>query len=656
MTRPPAIPTPASFPSLIVALAAAVLPARGIEVPLVVTQMRAYVDPGAAAPEPRPLAAPHRLDGARLLVLSPEGQTRPLATGFESAGDPDVSFDGQRVLFAGRREAGAPWRIWEIGLDGGGLRAVSPENLDARQPIHVSTLFTLDSPKPWYTLVFVGRDATLNEAGQPGTFSLYNLKLDGEELRRLTFNPNANVDPFQMWDGRVIYSAERHPNQPGGPAPHVGIYAVHIEGADMELYGGGRGRRIQRTPCATDNALIVFVESDAPAADGSGQLACVEERRPHVTYRELTRDPAFVYREPAPLPGGRILVSRRPAASGTWGIGLMNTATGTWEPVLDAGDQHEVQAVAAVPRRSPDGHSTVVETRFDTGTFYGLNCYDAESRMGPHLRTGMVHRVRFIEGIPAASAAGEAAARTDLLPVHRRLVGEAPVEADGSFNVEVPADIPLLLQTLDERGMALATCGWIWVKPRENRGCIGCHEDPERIPENEYVLALRRPSNRLVLPAAQRRSVTFRNDVAPVLKTHCANADCHGNEKHDLHLPLSADAPAEDDLRTAYARLLAAARTNATTPAATPPAGRYVDAGRARTSRLAWHLAGTNTARPWDASAGNGAPRDIPLMPPPDKGRPLSPEQLRTLIQWIDLGAPYATPTPVLPVNSVTKP
>jgi len=190
----------------------------------------------------------------------------------------------------------------------------------------------------------------------------------------------------------------------------------------------------------------------------------------------------------------------------------------------------------------------------------------------------------------------------------------------------------------------------------ESRGCIGCHEDPERIPENDYVLALRRPSNRLVLPAGQRRAVTFRDDVAPILKAHCANADCHGSEKNDLHLPLSADAPAEDDFRTAYARLLAAAQPNATIPAGTPPAGKYVDAGRARTSRLAWHLAGTNTARPWDSPTANGTPRDIPLMPPPDKGRPLSSEQLRSLIQWIDLGAPYATPSPVIPVNSATKP
>jgi len=86
--------------------------------------------------------------------------------------------------------------------------------------------------------------------------------------------------------------------------------------------------------------------------------------------------------------------------------------------------------------------------------------------------------------VPAAAATPRNAPRAATPFVQRRLVGEAPVEADGSFNVEVPADVPLLLQTLDERGLALATCGWFWVKPREKRGCIGCHEDPERVPEN----------------------------------------------------------------------------------------------------------------------------------------------------------------------------
>jgi hypothetical protein len=291
-----------------------------------------------------------------------------------------------------------------------------------------------------------------------------------------------------------------------------------------------------------------------------------------------------------------------------------------------------------------------VDTKLDSGIFYGLNCYDADLRMSPHLETGMVKRVRFIEGALAAAAqSAPGVAQEPALP--RRLIGEAPVEADGSFNVEVPADTPLLLQALDARGLALANCGWIWVKPKEKRGCIGCHEDPERIPENEYVLALRRPSNRLLLPPAQRRSVAFRSDIAPILQKHCAVADCHGGKDTPLPLPLTAEKPAAEDLRRAYATLMAPLKR--ANPGGSPQEGRYVDAGRARTSWLIWQLAGANTSRPWDLENKPAVTRKVRPMPPPGHGHPLNDEELRTIIQWIDMGAQYEPPA--VPENKQTS-
>lgn len=615
-------------------------PAR-LAAPLVVTQVPrgsrviSGSDEGA-------LRQADQMHHARLVLVSPEGQVQLLSEGFESACDPNVSFDGQRLLFAGKRAGDAYWRIWEMGLNGSGLRAVSPEQMDSRHPIYSAALFTLNSPEPWPAAVFVGRDDCLNETGRSAASSLYNVKLDGTELRKLTYNPNQNLDPFQMWDGRIIYAAERYPNEPSRSGRRVGLYAVHVEGSDMEFYGGGQGKRIQQMPCATDEGLVVFVESDEAAADGSGQLGCVDERRPHVTYRPLTCPPSFVFRYPAPLGGARILVSRRAVQGrGDWGIFAFDTPRSVCEPVFDTPDYDEVQAVPAASRRSPDGHSTAVDTKFNTGIFYGLNCYDADSRLARHMMTGMVKRVRFIEGVPQPASAGEKA-HVGLGPfVPRRLVGEAPVEPDGSFNVEVPADIPLLLQTVDEQGLALANCGWIWVKPQEKRGCIGCHEDPERIPENAYVQALRRPSNRLVLPPQARRVVSFRDDVAPILQRHCASADCHGGDDTPLHLPLGKAGAGEADLEQAYAALMA--------PAASPafgtiPEGRYVDAGRARTSWLVWQLAGQDLSRPWDAPGHAGQDREITRMPPQGKASTPSPEELRTLFQWIDIGAPFGGP------------
>jgi hypothetical protein len=155
------------------------------------------------------------------------------------------------------------------------------------------------------------------------------------------------------------------------------------------------------------------------------------------------------------------------------------------------------------------------------------------------------------------------------------------------------------------------------------------------------VLALRRPSNRLLLPPAQRRLLSFREHVAPLLQQHCAAVECHGGNDTPLHLPLTAAQPTEQQMQAAYQTLVT--QLEASTEVPLPRPGRYVDAGRARTSWLVWQLLGTSTSRPWDSSGtpAEAPARKVKLMPPPDKGRPLRPEDARTLIQWIDLGAQY---------------
>jgi hypothetical protein len=78
------------------------------------------------------------------------------------------------------------------------------------------------------------------------------------------------------------------------------------------------------------------------------------------------------------------------------------------------------------------------------------------------------------------------------------------------------------------------------------------------------------------------------------------------------------------------------------------PAGKYVDAGRARTSPLIWQLVGADVSRPWDRNSPRVGARhgEVQVMPPPGKGTPLNEEELKTVIQWIDLGAQYEAVEP----------
>ncbi|MBK8478051.1 MAG: hypothetical protein IPL39_17630 [Opitutaceae bacterium] len=610
----------------------------GLEAPMVVAQVPSGSQASQTQAAASGLARADWFDGSRLVLVAPDGKLRVLSEGFAAACDPNVSFDGQRVLFAGRKTAADHWRIWEIGPDGKNLRPVTPEGIEARNAIHVSTLFTLDSPKPWFTTVFVGRETA---AGPAAPWNLYNIRLEGGEFRRLTFNHGQNLDPYQTADGRVLYAAERSAQEPGGGDRRLSLFAIHMEGADNELYGATRGARVQQMPCATEQGLVVFVESAEPAADGSGQLAAVEHRRPHVTYRPLTTDAAYRFLYPSPLRGNQLLVSRRPAQdAGTCGIFRFDATTGRCDPVFDDPKFHDVQASVVAPRQQPDGHSTVVTAADNYGALYGLNCYTTTPARAAGTKVGDVKRVRFLEGVAAPSAT----AANGLVP--RRLIGEAPVEADGSINVELPADTPLILQTVDERGLALGTCGWIWVKPRENRACIGCHEDPELVPENKYVQSLRRLPNRLVPAPEARRSVSFIQDVVPILQKSCATAGCHGSTMSPLQLPLSAANLSESDLRKAYQNLTVPAASLSGETTAGPAAGKYVDAGRARTSRLAWMLLGENTSRPWDASATKTSPALTKHRVNPTTGESprLGAEELRTVLLWIDLGAQFDTP------------
>jgi hypothetical protein len=85
------------------------------------------------------------------------------------------------------------------------------------------------------------------------------------------------------------------------------------------------------------------------------------------------------------------------------------------------------------------------------------------------------------------------------------LLGEAAIEDDGSFHLLVPPNTPMQLQILDEDGIALRTSAWMWTKNKENRGCIGCHEDGELSPENVFPKALGKPAADLMLAPERAR-------------------------------------------------------------------------------------------------------------------------------------------------------
>jgi hypothetical protein len=99
-----------------------------------------------------------------------------------------------------------------------------------------------------------------------------------------------------------------------------------------------------------------------------------------------------------------------------------------------------------------------------------------------------VRYVRVLEGVQMGqSIAANAAFRT-------RLLGTVPVQADGSFAIEVPADVPVRFELVDEDGrMLVHETEFNSVRPGETKGCVGCHENRREASPNFRPLALDYP-------------------------------------------------------------------------------------------------------------------------------------------------------------------
>jgi hypothetical protein len=71
----------------------------------------------------------------------------------------------------------------------------------------------------------------------------------------------------------------------------------------------------------------------------------------------------------------------------------------------------------------------------------------------------------------------------------QQVLGYAPIEPDGSFKLNVPADTPIALAVVDAQGRAFQThTNWIQVRPGERRTCDGCHSPRRGAPINSGAI------------------------------------------------------------------------------------------------------------------------------------------------------------------------
>jgi hypothetical protein len=180
----------------------------------------------------------------------------------------------------------------------------------------------------------------------------------------------------------------------------------------------------------------------------------------------------------AELAQGDWLVSARTATGAHYALKLLKSSApkagaATMQTVLAISDENLVEPVLIAPRTRPHHHPSALHP----WSYANLLALDSRQSREGDLQTA------------------PASVRLETLDAQGHVVanGTAPVEADGSFFVQTPADKPIRFALLNAKGTVVRQeHGWFWIRSGEQRICTGCHTGPERASENRVPAVLLR--------------------------------------------------------------------------------------------------------------------------------------------------------------------
>jgi hypothetical protein len=565
-----------------------------------------------------------REQSGRIILLTSGGESQVLTQDFLVAADPTVSFDGKRILFAGRKRTTEPWNIWEMDVDGKNKRQITKDQGNCLEPRYLATssITPPDFSEKVRWITFLSDQANAPDPWEQGpSLALYAQNIEpiegrGTVIRRSTFNPASEFSPAVISDGRILYTSRQSGDSGRYPNGRFPILACNWDGTGLNLfYSDDENGLVKSMACESPDRTLVFVESGGETPDGSGALVRVSFKRP-LHSREILSRGGGLYRRPYALPDTRLLVSYTSGVEAR-GIYLFDFDKGIPGIKLHSDPHWDDQAaVAVLPRPEPQGLISAVVESEKTVDLQCLSVYDSDLPHVKALKPGDVKSIRFIEGLPPLPAAlGRRLPLPDGLRFRARILGEAQVELDGSFFVTLPGDTPFYMQLLDREGMALQSMStWVWGRRGTSRSCIGCHENREYAPENRVSQALLKIRPQVLLePPETRRPIPDFQSIRPLVQKQCAS--CHGASPVYGKLDLSVST-AQNARKTFEALLKGRKAENGSPP--------YVLPGQAKNSPLIRRIF---SGRDGAVSAGGHPAVD------------LSTVEMRTLIEWIDLGA-----------------
>lgn len=472
--------------------------------------------------------------------------------------DPEISFDGKKVIFSMRKSKEDFYHIYEMNIDGTNLKQLtSAEGISDIDPLYLpdgGIVFT-STRQPKYCMC--NRHIMGN---------LFRMNSDGSNITQIGVSTLFEGHSSLLSDGRILYDRWEYVDRNFGDAQ--GLWTVNPDGTKHSIYYGNNtaspggvleGRQIP----GTDLVVCTFSSChDRPW----GAIAVIDRKKgvdgrdavikiwPKETINIVGNGDLdsfkwinCFYEDPYPINKDYFLTSRTIwFKRGPWNIedskqGIYLLGMDGTEELLIEGTKSLYDPQIIQPREKPLTLPTMRNFSEKTGRFYVENVYEGTHMAG--VKKGEAKWLRVVESPEKRTwtkqgwfGQGEQAPGMNWHSFeNKQILGEVPIEEDGSASFIVPAGKHVYFQVLDkDKKMIQSMRSGVSLMPGEINGCVGCHEDrlsiPAPLPKRPLALS-KKPLELSKWMDKEPFKFSFMEYVQPILDKHCVS--CHDFDTKD---------------------------------------------------------------------------------------------------------------------------
>ncbi|MCL1921279.1 MAG: hypothetical protein FWG50_09425 [Kiritimatiellaeota bacterium] len=573
--------------------------------------------------------------------------------------DLELSFDARTVFFSMRRHRAPCWHIYEIGVDGRGLRQIT-EGLHhnvSPAPLADGRIAFISSRTPGYHTVCQSGPAT----------HVHTMARDGSDVRRLSSNTLTDFNLSALRDGRLLFTRWEYVDTT--LTYRQGLWTQHPDGRQFQLWYGNtlvdpaticQAREVPGRYCVVATfaphhhsprgAIGLVTNRSGPEAPRNTGIRWITREFPAV----VDHDFFWAYCDPYPVSENRFLVSYGGGGAGRFRIFLLdemdNKALVYDDPATSCFGAKPLlprPAPAALPDLTASAPATVrvpaappgQPQEEDVALGY-LMVTDVYSGLAPHVARGRVKTLRIMEQLPKTMnrtwnpVLDQGPLMSAATYYAKRVWGYAPVEDDGSAYFEAPALKEIYLQACDAEGRELQRMtSALNLMPGETQSCAGCHENRQTSPAApRQTLAAQRSPSALTLPAWGNAGILdYTRVIQPVLDRTCV--ECHQGTAPPKGILLTGDHTRFFCM--SYDNLVLLSRSDDVSRA------RYTGRGDALPLTQGIHLL-WGTVTPYaPLTSGSHASRIPAFFRREHCKKDVPPDDLRRIHEWLDAMLPY---------------